>query len=190
MWGKMSPHEILAAHVVTFTKLWQISVTLLKETSFRLLSHMASPNTFLLNRLCRGDSASTTGTLGMDVERKTHLRTKLRENGILLPCKKHLTMLITIFLQVASTQAARFSSSRTLSTLTSVSNLSTFMTQGEACQVKSLKVNKDGCCKEFFHALHFAVPHQWPKVFCSVVPAYMPKRKASPRSSFLLFVPS
>ena len=43
---------------------------LLKETSLPLLSRMASTNTFLLNHLCRGGSASTTGTLGPVVERK------------------------------------------------------------------------------------------------------------------------
>ena len=53
---------------------WQISVMLLEETSLPLLRHMASTNTFLLRR----GSASTTGTLGPDVERKTLLRNKLR----------------------------------------------------------------------------------------------------------------
>ena len=50
------------------------------------------------------------------------------------------------------------------------------------------KVNKDGCCKEFFHAPHFAVPQS---VVRSSLPCYrctsaifMPrKKKASPRSS-------
>ena len=53
---------------LTFTKLWQISVTLLKEDSLPILRHMATTNTFLLNHLCRGGSASTTGTLGPDEE--------------------------------------------------------------------------------------------------------------------------
>ena len=64
-------------------------------------------------------------------------------------------MLITIFLHFASTQVARFSSLRTLSTLTSVSNLSTFMTQDEACKIKSLKENRDGHYKVFFHRASF-----------------------------------
>ena len=38
----------------------------------------------------------------------------------------------------------RFSSTKTLSTLTSASNLSTFTTLDEACKIKSLKENRDG----------------------------------------------
>ena len=67
---------------LTFTRLWQISVTLLKEDSLPLLRHMALTDTFLLNYLCRGGSASTTGTLGLDVGGKTHLKNKLRRTGI------------------------------------------------------------------------------------------------------------
>ena len=63
---------------LTFTKLCKISVTLLKEDSLPLLRHIASTNTFLLNHLCRGGSASTTGTLVPDVGGKTQLRNKLR----------------------------------------------------------------------------------------------------------------
>ena len=96
---------------------------------------------FLLNHLCRRGSASTTGTLGPDVEKKTHLKNRLRWNGISLPCRKRLTMWIMTFSQNDSTwptsQAARFSSIRIPSFLTSMSNLSTFMTQDEACLTKS-----------------------------------------------------
>ena len=108
---------------LTFTKLWQIPWRFLKEISLPLLSHKASTSTFLLNQLCRRGSASTTGTLGPDVERKTLLRNKLRGNGILLPCKKHLIMSNTLFFKNDFTwptlRAARFSSTRTPSTLTS-----------------------------------------------------------------------
>ena len=111
---------------------------------------MASTNTFLLNHLCRGGSASTTGT-----------RNKLRGNGILLPCKKHLTMLVTIFFKNDFTRphyvGCAILSTWTPSTLTSVSNLSTFMTQGEACKTKSLKENRDGSYKVFFHVPYFGV---------------------------------
>ena len=55
-------------------------------------------------------------------------------------------------------QAAQFSSTRTPSTLTSVLNRSTFMTQGEACKIKSLKENRDGFYKMFFHVPHFVDP--------------------------------
>ena len=68
-------------------------------------------------------------------------------------------MLITIFFKndftLPTMRAARFSSTRTPSTLTSVSNRSTFMTQGEAC--KSLKENRDGSDKVFFHVPYFGV---------------------------------
>ena len=53
-------------------------MTLLKEISLPLLSHMASTNTVLPNHLRRKGSASTAGTLGRDVERQTLLRNKLR----------------------------------------------------------------------------------------------------------------
>ena len=182
---------------LTFTRLWQISVTLLKEDSLPLLRHMATTHTFLLNHLCRGGSASTTGTLGLDVGGKTHLRNKLRRSGILLPCKKRLTMLITIFFKNGFTwrtlRAARFSSIRTPSTLTSMSNLCTFMTQGGACQIKSSKVNKDGFCKEFSHVPHFVEPQSVVRSYflcCLCISATStPRRKASPRSSFSLFAP-
>ena len=55
-------------------------------------------------------------------------------------------------------RAARCFSTRTPSTLTSVSNLSTFMTQGEACKISSLKENRDRSHKVFCHAPPFAVP--------------------------------
>ena len=45
MWGKMGHQEILAEHVVDFTKLLPTSVMLLKEFSLPLLRHMASTNT-------------------------------------------------------------------------------------------------------------------------------------------------
>ena len=70
MWCTMSPQEILVKTWLTFTKLWHISVKLMKEDRLHLLRHMASTNTFLLNHLCRGGSASTTGTLGPDEERR------------------------------------------------------------------------------------------------------------------------
>ena len=73
-----------------------------------------------------------------------------------------------------------------------VSKLSTFMTQGEACQNKSLKVNKDGCCKEFCHVPHFVVPQTAVRSSLPCCPCISatstPRRKASPRSSSKLFV--
>ena len=46
-----------------------------------------------------------------------------------------------------------------LSTPTSMSSPSTFMTPGETCQIKSWKENREGSCKVFFHVPHF-VDHQ------------------------------
>ena len=78
MWVKVSPHEISAEHVVDIHKFVADFRGAFERNSLPLLSHMASTNTFLLNHLCRRGSASTTGTLDPDVERKTHLRNKLR----------------------------------------------------------------------------------------------------------------
>ena len=44
-----------------------------------LLKHLASTSSSLLNHQCRRGSVFTTGTLVTHVERKTHLRNKLRE---------------------------------------------------------------------------------------------------------------
>ena len=72
MWGKMSPHEVLAEHVVDIHKV-------MADFRDAFERHMASTDTFLLNHLCRGGSASTTGTLGLDVGGKTHLSNKFTE---------------------------------------------------------------------------------------------------------------
>ena len=52
-------------------------------------------------------------------------------------------------------RVARFSSTRTFSTLTSTSNRRTFMIPGGACKIILLKENRDGFYKTFFHVLHF-----------------------------------
>ena len=92
-------------------------------------------------------------------KRRCLRKNKLQGGGISLPCRRRPNMLIMTFLQVDSTgpitQVARFSSIRTPSTPTSMSSPSTFMTQGETCQIKSCKGNRDGSCKVFFHVPHF-----------------------------------
>ena len=91
MWGKMSPEEILTEHVVDITELRQISVTHLKEISqLLLLSQMESTNIFLINHQSIRGSASTTGTLGPDVEKKMLSKNKLGESGMSLPYRKLL----------------------------------------------------------------------------------------------------
>ena len=106
-------------------------------------------------------------------------------------------MLITTFLQVASTwpimQAVWFSSIWTHSTPTSMSSPSTFLTQDEIGLIKSWKENRNGSCKVFFHVPYFVV-RQWAGKStlpcCQNISATStPRRKASPRSSFSLFVP-
>ena len=68
-------------------------------------------------------------------------------------------MLNTIFVKndftLPTMRVARFSSTRTPSTLTSTSNRRTFMIPGEACKIILLKENRDGFYKAFFHELHF-----------------------------------
>ena len=109
-----------------------------------------------------------------------------------------LTTLITIFFKNDFTWsilwAVRSSSTRTPSTLTSVSSPSTFMTQDESYPIKSWKENRDGFYKGFFHVPRF-VDHQSAarsSSQCSlfISATFTPKRKALPRSSFSLFVPS
>ena len=95
-------------------------------------------------------------------KRRCFRTTKLSEGGISLPCKRRLTTMTTSFSRVASTwpimQAARFSSIRTLSTPTSMSSPSTFMTQDAICPIKSWKENRDGSSKVFFHVPFFRPP--------------------------------
>ena len=77
---KMSHQDILAEHVVDIHKV---------VADFRdAFERNQSSSSQLPNHLCRKGSASTTGTLGRDVERKMLSRNKLQ---------KHLTMLITMF---------------------------------------------------------------------------------------------
>ena len=80
------------------------------------------------------------------------------------------------------------------STPTSMSSPSTFMTQDESYPIKSWKENRDGSYKVFFHVPHFVV-HQGADrhaLQCSlfISASFTPKRKALPRSSSSLFVPS
>ena len=160
-WVKMSDHEILVQHVVDIEK----ATAEFREASERkhaTSSHMnSSSERFATVRLCRKDSASTTGTLGPGAEKKMPSKNRLQWGGISLPCRRRPNMLTTSFSRIASTwlimQALRFSSIRTLSIPTSMSNLSTFMTQDETCQIKSWKENRDGSCKVFFHVPYFGV---------------------------------
>ena len=140
---------------------------------------------------------SVSGTLDPDGEKKMPTTNKLQESGISLPCRRRPATLTTSFSRIASTwpitKVVQFSSTRTPSTPTSMSSPSTFMTQDESYPIKSWKENREGSCKVFFHVPHF-VDHQWAgrstlqrSLFISAT--FTPKRKVSPRSSSLLFVP-
>ena len=69
----MPPDEILTEYVVDNQELRQIAETLLREFRLNLLKHFASTNSSVLNHLCRGASASATGTRsrGEDAFEKT-----------------------------------------------------------------------------------------------------------------------
>ena len=161
-------------------------------------SHRTVPvNALRPVRLCRGDSASTTGTLDPVGEKKMPSNNNLQEGGISLPCKKPLSTLTTSFWRISSTwpltQVVQSSSTRTLSTITSMSSPSTFMTQDGVCLIKSWKENRDGSYKVFFHFPHFVV-HQWggrcTLQCCLYISATSTtRRKALPRSLSSLFVP-
>ena len=60
----MSPHEILAEHVVDIHKIVADFRDPFERIRLPLFSHMASTNIFLTNHFCRKDSVSRTGTLG------------------------------------------------------------------------------------------------------------------------------
>ena len=100
-----------------FTKLWQTSMTLLKEIRLPLLRHMA-----FLNHLCRKAQHLQLEPWAPTWKGRRCWKTNCW-NGILWPFKKHLIMLNTTFFKNDFTsptiRAARFSSTRTRSSLTS-----------------------------------------------------------------------
>ena len=97
MWGKMSPHEFVAEHVVDIHKV----VADFRDAFER--KQCSSSQTFGVNIYFSSQSpvqrrlSIYNWNPGSRRGRETHLRNKLRGNDILLPCKKHLTKLITIF---------------------------------------------------------------------------------------------
>ena len=68
-----------------------------------LLRRIASTKTCLIVRLCKSDSASTTGIQDPGAERKMFFRDKSQANGMSSRYKKHLSMSIMTFLQIGST---------------------------------------------------------------------------------------
>ena len=91
-WVNVSPHEVLVQHMVDIHNVMADFREASERKLLHFLKHIVSRNILLPDQLCRRDSASSSGTLGPDVGGKTHLRNKLRGSGILLPCKKRLTI--------------------------------------------------------------------------------------------------
>ena len=102
-WLKVSPHEILVQHMVDIQKATADSREASERRPGHLLRQTVSANISLIVHLRRRGSASTTGTLGPDVEKKMLSKNRLRENGTSLPCRRHLSMSIMTFLQVGFT---------------------------------------------------------------------------------------
>ena len=69
-WVKMSEHEILVSIWLMFRWLQQNFERRQKGNLLHHLTRTVPVNTLLLVRMCRGDSASTTGTLDPDGEKK------------------------------------------------------------------------------------------------------------------------
>ena len=103
-----------------------------------------------------------------------------------------LMMSLNIDLVAGVFGGARFSSTKTPSILISASNRSTFMIRGGVYKIKSLKVNKDGFCKAFFHVPLFVVLQLVVRsslLCCPCISAtFMPRKKVLPRKSFRLVV--
>ena len=97
---KVSPHEVLVQLMIDIQ---QIFATHQKGGLLHLLIQTVSTNILLPDQLCRRDSASTTGTLGPDMEKKMPSKNRLQGGGISLPCRRRPNMLIMTLLQVGST---------------------------------------------------------------------------------------
>ena len=95
-WAKLSDHEILVQHMEDIEK----ATAEFREASER--KHVLV-NALRPVRLCKGDSASTTGTLDPVGEKKMPSNNKLQEGGTSLPCRRRPNMLTTSFSRIAFT---------------------------------------------------------------------------------------
>ena len=103
-WVKTDPDATLVQHMVDV----QNAVAEFREASVRRPRYIFSglplrQKTCLIVRLCKSDSASTTGIQDLDVGRKMPLRSKSQASGMSSRHKKHLNMSIMTFLQIGST---------------------------------------------------------------------------------------
>ena len=95
MWGKMSPEEILTEHVVDIHRIEADFRDAFERNQSSSSSQSYGVNKYFLNNhQSRRGSASTTGTLGPDVEKKMLSKSKLRQS-ISLPCRRRPNMLTT-----------------------------------------------------------------------------------------------
>ena len=100
----MDPQEVLVHHVVDVQK----AAADFREASKKgLLLHFlrqtVSANISLIVHLCRSGSASTTGTLDPDAEKKMPPKKQIAGRWYVNTYKRHLSMSIMTFLQVGST---------------------------------------------------------------------------------------
>ena len=143
---------------LTFKKLRQISMKLQKEDMLHLLRHMASTNTLLINLLCTGGFSIYNWNIGhrrgredafeKQIAKKWHIVTLIEASDYVNHDILHERFHVTRFLGCA----ILFNKDTFYPDITVKS---TFMTQGEAWQIKSLRENRDGFYKVFFHVLRF-----------------------------------
>ena len=156
----MSPHEILAEDVLAIHKSRQIYVTFVKEIRLPLFSHMVSTNfsyqSPLQNKLSvynwnPGPRTGKEDAFEKQIAVKWHVVTLQEASDYVDHDIQHERFHVTHF-----AGCAILLNKDTFYPDISVN--STFMTQDEACKIKSLKENKDGSYRVFCHAPHFAVP--------------------------------
>ena len=155
---KLSPHEVLAQHVVDVQKV----VADFREASERRQAspsqtHGANKHFFTQSPAQKrlsiynwnpGPRRGKEDAFEKQIAGKWHIITSQEASEYvdhdILTGRFHVT---------------HCASTRTPSTPTSMSSPSTFMTPGETCPIKSWKGNRDGSCKVYFHVPHF-VGHQ------------------------------
>ena len=174
---------------LTFTKLWQISVTLLKNQSSS--SQSCSVNKYF--------SSQSPVQKGLSIYNRNPGPWRGKEDAF----EKNWGEMVYCYLARSIWLCWSRYSSRTISRdpLCGLRDslqqghflpwhqcqIYLFSWQDEACKIKSLKENRDGYHKVFFHAPDFAVPQPVAK---STLRCYLClKKKALPRSSSSLFVP-
>ena len=99
---KMDPDKVLYIICLMIKKIPPTSRHQ-KGSLIHILGQMVSVNIAVIVYRCRSGSASTTGTLGADAEKKMPSQSRLQAGGMSLPCRKYLNMSIMTFLQACST---------------------------------------------------------------------------------------